>query len=455
MNLENIKKIYFIGIGGIGMSAVAGIAREKGFQVSGSDASDVYEPSKGVLDKYQIPYVIGYVSENLKDADLVVTTSAVDQSNPEVAAAIEKNIPIVSFAAVLAELVKDKTQIMVVGTHGKGTTSGLISYVLQQIEDSSFFVGGVLTDLKTNYHYGTGKYFVIEGDEYKANFDNNKPKFSFFQPEVLLINNLEYDHPDLYPDIQSYKKAFAELAESLPVSSTIVFNSDDKNVIEVIGSAKAKKVGFSLKEKAVNVGEGVFQFHTESGIEVQTRLPGQPYAYDNLAAATVLLELGFAPEQFLPMFLKYSGIKRRYEIIEDGQFAVIDDYAHHPTAVKQTIEATKEKYPGRRIVAFFEPHTYSRTKETLSDLAKAFGAADLVYLAEIYPAREQKLPSSISGLEVVDQIKENNPNTYYVKNKEDALAQYSQQAKEGDVVVVMAVGSFNTLAYDLKEKYGI
>ncbi len=439
MDLTNVKKIYFVGIGGIGMSAVAGIAKAKGFEVEGSDASDVYEPSKGVLDRYEIPYHIGYNSNNFNGADLVVTTSAVDQTHPEVVKALDMNVPVVSFAELLAELVKDKKQIMVVGTHGKGTTSGFIAYVLEK-HKNSFFVGGVLTDLGTNFNYGSGPYMVIEGDEYKANFNDANPKFSYFNPEILLINNIEHDHPDMYPDLQSYLAAFRSLAEKMPETATIVYNEDDKNVFAAIADTKAKKVPFSLASPIPLIKEG--------------KLPGKMYAYDYLGATTVLKQIGISDEEILAAIKEYSGIKRRYEILCEGDFVIVDDYAHHPTAVKETLEATKEKYSGRRIIAFMEPHTYSRTKETLPEMAHAFGAADMVYLAEVYPARENKLETSITSKEVMMEIMKNNPNVKYVADKHDALEQYSKEAKIGDVVVVMAVGSFNTLAYDLKERYG-
>lgn len=447
------------------MSAVAGLAKEKGFQVTGSDAG-IYDPAKSVLDKYSIRYSTEYNASNLESVDLIVTTSAVDpEKNPEVKAAIEKNIPIKSFAELLAEFVKDKKQIMVVGTHGKGTTSGLISYVLKNGSDSSFFVGGVLTDLNTNFHFGKGEYFVLEGDEYKANFDDNRAKFLFFQPEVLLINNLEYDHPDLYPDFESYKKAFRTLAESLPETSLIVYNADDKNVAEVIAGAKAKKIPFGIinvdvkygTNVSTNRGDGLFNYVVRTGedsFEFNTKLPGLVYTYDNLGAISVLLELGIDHADLKKLVEEYSGIKRRYEILSEGDFVVVDDYAHHPTAVKQTLEATRSKYPDRRIVCFFEPHTYSRTLETLPELQNAFNSADLVYLAEVYPAREQRLPTSIKGEEVVEKVREKHNSVFFVKDRTDALEQYSKEAKKGDVVVVMAVGSFNTLAYDLKEKYG-
>ncbi len=184
-----------------------------------------------------------------------------------------------------------------------------------------------------------------------------------------------------------------------------------------------------------------------------TRFPGMPYAYDVLAAVTVLVELGHKPKEIATLVEGYSGVKRRYEITFDQDITIIDDYAHHATAVKATIEATKQKFPGRRIMCFFEPHTYSRTKETLEELEKSFNSADLVYIAEVYPAREQKLASSITGEQVVNAIKKHQPNVHFVSSKGDALKQFQQNVKPGDVCIVMAVGAFNTLVYDLQDSY--
>jgi UDP-N-acetylmuramate-alanine ligase len=437
MDLSAIKKIYFIGIGGIGMSATAGIAKAKGFDVSGSDSDEIYDPSRAVLDKYKIKYNVGYAPVNMEDADLVVTTAAVDETNPEVAAAMQRNIPIASYPEVLAELVKDKKRIVVVGTHGKGTTSGLISYCLKNLEDSGFFVGAVLTDLKTNFHFGKGQNFVIEGDEYKANFNDNKPKFAYYNPDILLINNIEFDHPDIYPDLDAFKKPFRELARSLNSEAIIIYNADDQNVLDVIADCNAKKIPFSAGQYEDN--------------EADYKLPGKAYAYDYAAALTVLKQLGYEYPDLKNLVREYTGVKRRYEIIQEANPTIIDDYAHHPTAVKATLDASRDKYADRRIVCFFEPHTYSRTKETLAELETAFSSADKVYLAEVYPAREQKLATSITGKEVAMAIAKHHSNVEYVADKADALAKYEQIAQKDDVIVVMAVGSFNTLVYDLQK----
>ena len=441
MILENVKKIYFIGIGGIGMSAVAGIAKAKGYDVLGSDSTDVYDPSKAVLDSCKISYHIGFDLKNITDFnlssnDLVIVGAATDSENPELKYAKAQNLQIAGYPELLGLLVADKKRIVVVGTHGKGTTSGLIAFTLKALEDSGFFVGAVLTDLQTNFYYGSGKHFIIEGDEYRSGVDDQKPKFAYYNPDLLLINNIEFDHPDIYKDLEAFKEPFKKLVSEMKEDSVIVYNADDTNVLDVVSLSRAKKVPFSLKEQK------------------NYKLPGKAYAYDYLAAKTTLETLGFDFTAFEKYFIEYTGVKRRYELIYQKNITIIDDYAHHPTAVRETLEATREKYPEKRIVCFFEPHTYSRTKETLADLEKAFTAADLVYIAEVYPAREQKLASSITGVDVVAAVSKFHKNVFFVSDKADALEKYRAEKKDGDIVIVMAVGSFNTLVYDLKKELG-
>ncbi len=435
IDIKKIKKIYFVGIGGIGMSAAAGIAAAQGFEVSGSDSKDIYDPSKSVLDKAGIKYFIGYDQGNFTGADLVVATAAEDFGNPEIAKASALAVPVIGYPELLAELAAQKKQIVVVGTHGKGTTSGLIGYALKNLEDSGFFIGAVLTDLNTNFYWGRGPNFVIEGDEYKSEANNLTAKFMYYDPDILLINNIEFDHPDIYAGISEFKKPFADLVRKLKPNATVVYNQDDSNAVEIANLFAGKKIGFTARP------------------DPEFKLPGLAYAYDYSGALCVLQQLGYEYDQLKKIVSQYSGVKRRYEIVYDRDITIIDDYAHHPTAVKQTLEATREKYPKRRIVCFFEPHTYSRTKATLKQLAASFGSADLVYIAEVYPAREIKGNNSITGMDVVSEIAENGQHAVYVADKQDALAKYIAQA--GDVVIVMAVGSFNTLVYDLIRRANI
>ncbi len=447
------RKIYFIGIGGIGMSAVAGLAKARGYDVCGSDSGKIYEPSKSILEKYKIVCLPGAAAENIDNAkpDTVVATSAADLTNPEVARALELKIPVLSFPQLLAELTKDKRKIVVVGTHGKSTTSGILGFALKNLNDSSFFVGGVLANTESNFYLGAGPDFVIEGDEYKSSYNDRRPKFLHYSPDILLINNIELDHPDIYPTFEDFKKQFLILAESMPANATIIYNADDPAVIEAVKNACAKKIPFSYSDL--------------KNFNFTARLPGKIYAYDYLGAAKVLQELGFAFKQFKGLLEEFSGIRRRFEIIYDsnsaesragGGFTVIDDYAHHPTAVLRTLEAAREKYGRRRIICFFEPHTFSRTKETLPDLAKSFVPADIAYIAEIYSAREQGKDFKISGQDAAAAVSEYNARigaktqTFFVENANAAFENYSKIKQPGDVLIIMAVGEFHELAYKIK-----
>jgi UDP-N-acetylmuramate--L-alanine ligase len=454
LDLSGVKKIYFIGIGGIGMSAVAGIAKAKNFEVSGSDEAGIYEPAKGVLDYFQIRYKIGYSAENFERADLVVVMAGIDATNPELAKALALAIKIVSYAELLGTLTADKRRIVVVGAHGKGTTSGLLGYTLKNIEDSSFFVGAVLKQLKTNFYYGLGSNFVLEGDEYKAGYNDLTPKFMYYNPDILLINNLEWDHPDIYKSFEDFKKVFENLVLSLHQKSIIVYNADDPVAVELATKSTAKKISFGFENKNADLfaqkpvadKENNFVSKVKYGavnFTFKSFFPGLVYGYDNLAAIATLSAMAYKPEQFLKSIENFKGVKRRFEIIEDSDITIIDDYAHHPTAVRMTLEATRQKYPRRRIIAFFVPHTYSRTKETIAELAKAFTAADLAFISEIYPARELKLPESITGQEVVQQISKNHENVTYVTDELQAKQKFKEIVHKGDVVVVMSVGPYH------------
>ena len=467
-----MKSIYFIGIGGVGMSAVAGLAATKGWKVKGSDVNEIYDPSRAVLIRYNIPYALGYSEKNIsgcfegKNPDLVVLSAAVTSENPEVIFALAKGIEVVSFPDALNLICKDLRQIVVTGTHGKSTTSGLISHALKALHDSSFMVGAVLVDYNANFYAGNGKDIVIEGDEYFASDIDHRPKFMLYQPQILLINNIEFDHPDAFASLEAVIEAFQKRVDTMPQHGVIVYNADDESVAKVISSATIRTIGFGFSKGDVRakvpqlLESGLFEIAVrtsdEESFSIQSRFPGMNYAYDFLAAAATTLaaypdtDINLLQE----IFANYHGVQRRFQIISDGtsiEPVIIDDYAHHPTAVRQTLEAARMKYPKRRIVCFFEPHTYSRTKETLGDLASAFESADISYIAEVYPAREQRLDSSIRGKEVVQAIHKNTKNVSFVATKQQALEDYLKIADSNDVVLVMAVGDFNRLAYELRD----
>lgn len=468
MDLTEVKQIYFIGIGGIGMSATAGLAKGSGYDVLGSDSKDLYDPAKKVLDSEDVVFYKGYSEQNIIDskADLYIVSAGEDLSNPEVKYLETNNIPIHSFPELLAELSKEKLRIVVAGTHGKSTTTALLGHLLQKLDDSSFMAGGVLKDSGTNFHFGAGHYFVFEGDEYKSLYNDPTPKFHYYKPDILVLTNLEFDHPDLFLSLEQMKEEFKLLIENMPDDGLIFYNADDANLVQLVFGTNIASVGFSLKqESAFFVSSVLYSPKTSFDVtftkptgektveKYSINLPGEINVYNALAAITTLRTLGFKAEMLSPLLDSFQGLKRRFEFITEKRgITVIDDYAHHPTAVRETLLAARTKYPESRIWAIFEPHTFSRTKATLAELAMSFESADKVLIAEIYPARENLATATINGTEVVKEIGKYHKDAQLVKNKTEAIDIVLKSAKQNDVIIIMAVGNFNTLAEDLINK---
>lgn len=472
LDLENIKSIYFIGIGGVGMSAAAGVASQLGYEVRGSDSKAIYDPAKSVLDSNGIEYTVGYAVESISEqpADLYIASSGEGESNPEVAYLIEQGTPLHSLSELLGALAADKLRIVVAGTHGKSTTAGMLGKTLQEIDDSSFMTGAILQHENTNFHVGDGHYFVFEGDEYKALHDDPIPKMHQYKADILLLTNLEFDHPDIFSSLEEMQDEFRQLIAALPTDGVAVYNGDDISLAMLMHENNVGQVSFALNNAAdfratnlvasetgttfdvawTKIKPGTTQ-KTEPIIETYNiHLFGEINVYNALGVIAMLRTLGFTEEQVQDGLSSYYGVKRRFELIgEKDGVTVYDDYAHHPTAVLETLKAARTKYPDKKIWAVFEPHTYSRTAATLPELAVAFASADEVLLAEIYPARERKTDQSITGAQVVEEIAKHHEHVRLVADKEAALGLLKAELAPGDVVIVMAVGNFNLLAQEL------
>jgi len=473
IELGAIKKIYFVGIGGIAMSAAASIAAESGFDVEGSDSKEVYSPAKDVIDAAGLDYHIGYSADHIKNsgADLFILSAGEGPENPEVKYILDNNLERSGFPELLYEISKGGLRVVITGTHGKTTTTGLLGHVMKNLDDSSFLAGGVLQNYGKNFHKGGGHYFIFEGDEYKTQFDDPTPKFHYYKPDILVLTNLEYDHPDLFPSMQSLEEEFRLLIADMPEDGLIVFNADDALLTKLVHESNVSNVSFGIESEADFKVEQAqygpdfttieimnkFSKNVSSKLLGQTeqykiQLPGKINVYNALAVIATLRSLGFNQDQIALDLLSYKGIKRRFELVgvKNG-ITIIDDYAHHPTAVRETIEAARLRYPKARIWAIFEPHTFSRTKATIEGLAKAFDSADEAMISEIYPAREKIADATITSEEVVAEVKKNNPSARLVHNKQEALDIIKAGAKSGDVIIVMAVGNFNRLSYELKD----
>lgn len=460
------------------MSAVAGLAKEYGYVVVGSDAATVYPPAKTVLEERGIEILSGYHRDHIaaSGADLYVVSAGESSQNPEVAWLIERDIPFVSFPELLYALSQQKLRVVVAGTHGKSTTSGWLGHELRHIDDSSYMVGAVLKEYNANFYSGTGHYFVFEGDEYKATVDDPTPKMHYYKGDILALTNLEFDHPDVFANLDEIKTEFRELVANVPDDGLIIYNGDNADLADVVYRETGRSFTFGIHHTAHIQAAEILYHGGGSTFAVINRLdpenvrteryeislPGELNIYNALAVIATLRALGFQQELVQKHLVSYSGVKRRFEIIYPlssppniggvgGGVTVVDDYAHHPTAVRETLEAAKTRFPHARVWAVFEPHTYSRTKATLQDLVGSFDAADQVLLAHIYGAREQQNNAGITDDEVLSAVAAHYTHIRPVATKQEALEILEQELVPGDVVIVMAVGSFNRLAYELAD----
>lgn len=448
------------------MSAAAGLAKEKGFEVSGSDSKALYDPARSVLEAHKIPYFVGYDENQVRDskADLYIASAGEGMDNPEIAYLRNEGIDIHSLSELLHELAAEKLRIVVAGTHGKSTTSGLMGKTLQLVDDSSFMTGAVLQVDNTNYHAGEGHYFVFEGDEYKALFDDPTPKFQQYKPDILLLTNLEFDHPDVFSSLEQLEEEFKQLLHGMPPDGLVVYNADSASLVRLMHESNLGNVTFGIHNKADFFAQNITYDASGTAFEVvwtkpnapavkesyTTKLFGEMNVYNALGVIAALRTLGFSQSDVQQGLSEYYGVKRRLEYIgEKKGVAVYDDYAHHPTAVRETLFALRSKHGDHRVWAVFEPHTYSRTESTLPELAKSFIAANKVLLAEIYAAREQASEHSITGEKVVQEIAKHHSDVRLVADRNEALSVLQNESEPGDVVVVMAVGNFNLLAKEI------
>ncbi|HAG27277.1 TPA: UDP-N-acetylmuramate--L-alanine ligase [Patescibacteria group bacterium] len=468
MHLTEQSKIYFIGIGGIAMSATAGIAKQMGFEVSGSDSKELYYPAKGVLTDEHIPYHIGYDANHVKNFSntIFVASAGEDERNPEIAELRKNNVHIYSLSEMLRELFSDKLRIVVTGTHGKSTTTAMLGKALSEIDNSSFMTGAVLTDLNKNFHVGDGHYAVFEGDEYKALYDDPTPKFIQYEPDILLLTNLEFDHPDMFESLEDIKNELALLIHRMPDDGVIVYNSDNAELVKLVHESNLGSISFALDTDSDFTATEIQTTNDYTKFLVKRRgdFPSEEYkitafgrinVYNALGPIALLRTLGFSIEQVQSGLDNYEGIKRRFEYI--GQHSsgakVFDDYAHHPTAVKETLATARLRFPDSKIWAIFEPHTFSRTEAVINEISESFIDANEVLISEIYPARERKTETSITGETVVKHISKHTPNVKLIQNKEEALQILNAELSKNDVVIIMAVGDFNTLAQKLTNTY--
>lgn len=457
IDLSQYKKIHCIGIGGIGLSAIAEILLSRGYEVSGSDMKESAETAR--LASKGARVFIGHRAENADEADLLVFSAAVGHDNPEMKRAEERGIPILSRAQMLGLLMQEyENSIAVSGTHGKTTTTSMVSLILDRAKlEPTILVGGNLAEIGGNVKVGHSRYFITEACEYMDSFLSLKPK-------IEIILNIDSDHLDYFKDIDHIVSSFDKFAQLVPPSGTIIAYDANPFVNQVIRDLD-NVVTFGLSENCDYYASNI-QFN-EEGMpsfdvchdgkllsRVQLAVPGEHNILNALAAFTCACALGVEPQLIKETLERYHGTQRRFDIVGTTAKGVkiVDDYAHHPTEIKATLSAS-ENVPHNKLWCIFQPHTYTRTIALFDEFAEAFEKADKLILAEIYAAREKNI-YKISSAQLAEKIKETHPHKE-VLFMEDfaAIADYvDDQAQRGDMVITMGAGDIYKVGEMLLER---
>ncbi|MFA6272879.1 MAG: UDP-N-acetylmuramate--L-alanine ligase [Candidatus Paceibacterota bacterium] len=432
INLKKIKQPYFIGIGGIGISAIARMLILDGKKVSGSDVAKSKVTTE--LQKLRAKIFIGQNAKNIpQDCDLVIYTIAVTPDNPEFAESKKRGIPMLSYPEALGLISKNKYTIAVAGTHGKTTTTAMIAKIMIDAKsDPTVIVGSFLKDSKSNFIAGKSQYLVVEACEYRRSFLN-------IHPTIVVITNIDNDHLDYYKDIKDIIFAFSEFVGKVPKNGFVVTNVKDKNIKPVIKNLVCGIIDYKKNPPA-------------GGLKV----PGA-HNKENAATALAVAEiLGIDKKSAIKSLENFGGTWRRFEYKGKtaGGALVYDDYAHHPTEIKATLAGARELYPKQRIVVAFQPHLYSRTKILLNDFAHAFKDADEIILAPIYAAREP-FDSKISSEILAEKIKKLTSKKVSTFPDFQNIENYLRQSlKSGDILITMGAGEQNKIAEDLLKEFG-
>ena len=458
-----VRHIHFIGVGGVGMSGIAEVLLNLGYVVSGSDLADNAVTQR--LARLGAHIHRGHAAENIAGADAVVTSTAVQESNPEVVAARERKIPIVPRALMLAELMRLRQGIAIAGTHGKTTTTSLVASILGEAGmDPTYVIGGKLTAAGTNARLGQGDFLVAEADESDASF-------LYLTPVIAIVTNIDADHMDTYGhDFERLKQAFVDFCQRLPFYGMAVLCIDDPHVREILPRITKPITTYGFDEvaqvRAVNArfehGQMHFTVKREGmpDLDVVLNQPGMHNVQNALAALAVATEVGADDAAIARALAEFHGVGRRFQRYGDvpakdgGSFALVDDYGHHPVEMAATLAAARGAFPGRRLVLVFQPHRYTRTRDCFEDFVRVLSEADALVLTEVYPAGEAPIVAAdgralARAVRVAGRVE-----PVFVEHVAEAADVVRDLAQTGDVVLVMGAGSIGQVAPALAARAG-
>lgn len=463
MTLKNIKHIHFTGIKGVGMTPLALCSQDAGIKVTGSDVEEVFVTDE-ILKKRGIKWNVGFSPKNLSPKpDLVITTGAHGGfSNPEVVEAKKLGITVIPQGEAYNLFAKNKDMICVCGVGGKTTTCAMIATILEHAGlNPSYAIGAgnILSTGTPGKYNPKGKYFICEADEFAISPGvDNRPKFSLLSPKILAVTNIEHDHPDIYPSIEDTKRAFKDLFQKVPPypRGLIVVNADNQNVYSLVEEEMRKEhnpyktVGFSerafnrirnLESKNQQTTFYILDLYADD-YDITLNVPGKLNAYNATLAFFICQHLKIPTDIIIKGLKKYIGCKRRFEKIgENHGILVYDDYAHHPTEIAATLEAARQWFPKRRIIAVFQPHTYSRTKALFSEFAQSFKDADQVVFMDIYASARETDTQGVSSLILAKETQKHHKDVHYTGTHKDTVEFLAKTAKKNDVVITMGAGN--------------
>ena len=452
--MGRVRHLHMVGIGGIGMSSIAEVLINRGFQISGSDLKK--GPVTEHLEALGATIYEGHAAENIEGADVVVYSSAVRPAeNPETAEATRRLVPIIKRAEMLGELMRAKRGVGVAGTHGKTTTTTMVGLVAQQAGlDPTIIVGGKVAVFGSNAVSGAGDLIVIEADEYDRTFLK-------LTPIHAVVTNIEADHLDIYRDLEDIKDAFVQYANSVPFFGAAILCLDDETVRSVLGRITRRVVTYgtsrqaTLRAESIEQAGAVTRFDVLQGAErlgsIVLHAPGLHNVRNALAAVAVGLEIDLDFATIAAGLAQYTGVDRRFEVKGagrhpdgSGDVLLVDDYAHHPTEVEATLQAAARGWPDRRIVAVFQPHLYSRTQDLADEFARAFYDADVLVITDVFPAREKPI-EGVTGELIAEKARAyGHRNVHYVADKHDLPLSLRMLTHADDLVLTMGAGDIYT-----------
>jgi UDP-N-acetylmuramate: L-alanyl-gamma-D-glutamyl-meso-diaminopimelate ligase len=459
--LSAIKSVHFVGIGGTAMAATAAAMHEKGFRVTGSD-QNVYPPMSTFLAEHKLEAMSGYAEANLaRQPDLVVIGNAISRGNPEAELTLEKKLRYCSLPELLKEFfLRGKRSLVVAGTHGKTTTTSLLAWVFEHSGlNPSFLIGGIPNNLGRGARFTDGEWFIIEGDEYDTAFFDKRSKFVHYLPEIAILNNLEFDHADIFENLAAIEKSFRHFIRLIPRNGLLLANGDDANLAPLLNLNHCPVQRFGLGEgndvraTELKLGSSTSEFRTPHSA-FRIGLVGELNVRNALAVAACARHCGLSDAQIQSAFDTFTGIKRRMEVRGvSGGVTVVDDFGHHPTAIRETLRALRIRFAGQRIWAIFEPRSNTTRRNVFqTELAQALALADAIVVAEVARLDQISPGDRLNPQQLMNDLRSSGKPAAYLPTVEAIVEHVGQAAKPGEVVCVFSNGGFGGIHGKLLER---